>query len=215
MFKTPRVLSLRTSTCKHPFFSHDFTWNIISSHCIYLVSVMKPFLYSNPFSCARFSLCQVKEKKPHLKWGREASRQTFSAAPSSPPQPQQKTRNPSRRNLGLPLYSPRGKEGRLSPRSATAQPMRDSRSSANEKPLYFQLPVSSNGLFVYNSPPDFPPFPLEKEPYSVLQACPWLPCSYVFQAVILLLSNKPFFSGKRTDSLIFKVNMPQPLSPLS
>lgn len=34
---------------------------------------------------------------------------------------------------------------------ATAQPMSDSHNSANEKPLYFQLPVYSNGLFVYNS----------------------------------------------------------------
>ena len=33
--------------------------------------------------------------------------------------------------------------------------MRDSHNSANEKPLYFDLPVYSNGLFVYNSPPNF------------------------------------------------------------
>lgn len=31
------------------------------------------------------------------------------------------------------------------------QPKRDCHNSVNEKPLHFELPVSSNGLFVHNS----------------------------------------------------------------
>lgn len=46
--------------------------------------------------------------------------------------------------------------GRFSPCLATAQPMRDCHSSANEKPPHFALPVSSNQLFVYNSPLSLP-----------------------------------------------------------
>lgn len=44
-------------------------------------------------------------------------------------------------------------EGRISLRPVTAQPMRDCHMSANEKPQHFELPVSANGLFVYNAPP--------------------------------------------------------------
>ena len=40
----------------------------------------------------------------------------------------------------------RQQEERFPPGQATAQPMRDSHSSANEKPLYFQLPLYFNGL---------------------------------------------------------------------
>lgn len=43
--------------------------------------------------------------------------------------------------------------GRKSPpHPATTHPMGDCHSSANEKSLYFKLSVSSNGLFLYNSP---------------------------------------------------------------
>ena len=44
------------------------------------------------------------------------------------------------------LYYHQQEEKRFSPPLPTAQPMRDSHNSANEKPLYFELPVSSNGL---------------------------------------------------------------------
>ena len=42
-------------------------------------------------------------------------------------------------------------EERISHCQATAQPIRDCHSSASEKPVYFKLPVSSNGLLVYSS----------------------------------------------------------------
>lgn len=42
-------------------------------------------------------------------------------------------------------------EERISHCQATAQPIRDCHNSASEKPVYFKLPVSSNGLLVYSS----------------------------------------------------------------
>ena len=47
------------------------------------------------------------------------------------------------------LYYHQQEEERFSPCLVTAQPMRDDHNSANEKPLYFKLLVSSNGLFLY------------------------------------------------------------------
>lgn len=47
-------------------------------------------------------------------------------------------------------------EGRYFSCLATTQPMKDCYNSSNEKPLYFELPVSSNGLFVYKSPSELP-----------------------------------------------------------
>lgn len=46
---------------------------------------------------------------------------------------------------------PQQEEGRFSASPATAQPMRDCYNPANEKPLRINRPVSSSGLFVYNS----------------------------------------------------------------
>lgn len=42
------------------------------------------------------------------------------------------------------------------PPPATAQPLRDSYNSANETPFFFDLPVYSTGLFIYNSLSLFP-----------------------------------------------------------
>ena len=42
-------------------------------------------------------------------------------------------------------------EGRRFPDLATAPLIRGCHNSANEKPIHSELPVSSNGLFVYNS----------------------------------------------------------------
>lgn len=49
----------------------------------------------------------------------------------------------SRRKKGLPPH--------FHPQPPTAQAVRDGHSSANEKPVCFQLPVYPNGFFVYNS----------------------------------------------------------------
>lgn len=44
-------------------------------------------------------------------------------------------------------------EGKFSPPLAMAQPMRDCHNPANEKPPHLELPVSFNGLFLYNTTP--------------------------------------------------------------
>ena len=48
----------------------------------------------------------------------------------------------------FPLSHQGSPVGRRQTFLATAQPMRDCHDSANEKPLHFKLPVSSNGHFV-------------------------------------------------------------------
>ena len=94
----------------------------------------------------------------------------------------------SRKRCNLRLHGttlpPQQEEGRFSPHLATAQLMRDCHNSANEKPLYFKLAVSSNGLSVYNTFSQLP-FSSIKEPTSLLfhiftcglsqMACPELP----------------------------------------
>lgn len=42
---------------------------------------------------------------------------------------------------------------KIPPCPATAKPMRACHNSTNEKLLHFELPVSSNGLFVHNTKP--------------------------------------------------------------
>lgn len=44
-------------------------------------------------------------------------------------------------------------EEKISPCPVTAQPMEDCQNSANKKSLHLEIPVSSNGCLVYNSPP--------------------------------------------------------------
>ena len=61
--------------------------------------------------------------------------------------------------LLYPHYYPSRRKKDFPSPLATAQPMRACYNSGNEKPPYFQGPVYSNGLFVYNSLPNIP-FPL-------------------------------------------------------
>lgn len=79
-------------------------------------------------------------------------------------------------------------EGGSSPHPATTQPMKDYYNSGNEKPLYFKSPVSSNGLFVYNSPPEIL-FSSVKEHYSCTGFTIRL---HIPNHNSLLLQNKPF-----------------------
>lgn len=46
---------------------------------------------------------------------------------------------------------PQQEEEKITPRPVTTQPIGDCHNSASEKSLYFELSVSSNGLFIYNS----------------------------------------------------------------
>lgn len=81
---------------------------------------------------------------------------------------------------------------------ATAQPMRDSYSSANRKPLYFELPVYSNGVFAYNSPPNFSLSSIKECSSSLFSR---LVCGFCYSLDIqgcnsLLIPNKLIFAGK-------------------
>lgn len=79
-------------------------------------------------------------------------------------------------------------EGGSSPHPATTQPMKNCYNSANEQPLYFKSPVSSNRLFVYNSPLEILLSSI-KEHYS----CMWFTIRlHVSNHNSLLLQNKPF-----------------------
>jgi len=105
------------------------------------------------------------------------------------------------------LVSQQEKE-RFSTPPATAPPMRDCHNSANEKPLYFELPVYSKGLFVYNTPPYFS-LSSVKEHSSLLFsglaygfALPGL--SWI--AILCYSQINPFFAGKTTAGFIFNVD---------
>lgn len=72
---------------------------------------------------------------------------------------------------------------------------RSPNSPASENPLYFQLPVYSNGFFVYNCLPNLPPFLYKRTYYSfVLWTCLWFCCSLLVQDCnSFLFPNKPIF----------------------
>lgn len=81
----------------------------------------------------------------------------------------------------------------------------------SEKPLYFQLPVHSNGLFVCNSLPNLP-FSSPKQCFSPVS------CGLTYGFAVACLSQNavlchsqinPYFAGKLTGSLAFKVNNTQ------
>lgn len=73
------------------------------------------------------------------------------------------------------LYYSSRKKGGSSPCPTTTQSMIDCYKSANEKPLHFEFPVFSNGLFVYNSPSEPSPLFSIKEHFS--SSVSWLACS--------------------------------------
>lgn len=91
---------------------------------------------------------------------------------------------------------------------ATAQPMRDSHSLANEKPWHFQLPVYTNGFFVYNIPSQLSSFLYKRGLFPfVLQKCLWF-----WHGLLvpdwnpLLFLNKPIFFWWNNWQVYFKVN---------
>lgn len=97
---------------------------------------------------------KINQRKPHLEWRQGAGRKR------SQPYHSLSIANPTERERSctwILLYYPSKRKEGFPPPLATAQPMRDWHNSANEKPLYFKLPIYSNGLFVHNGPPNFPP----------------------------------------------------------
>ena len=97
----------------------------------------------------QFAVVKINEQKPHLKWSQEARRGNSHTPPLDlncrPNKKNVATYHPAggRKNFSLPCNSPTNE--RLP-------------HSANEKPRHFELPVSSNGPFVYNktAPPSSP-----------------------------------------------------------
>lgn len=67
-------------------------------------------------------------------------------------------RDPNKKTISAPDPQPAGtlppqqENEKIPPGLVTAQQMGDHHVSANEKPLYFRLSVSSKGLCIYNSP---------------------------------------------------------------
>lgn len=102
----------------------------------------------------------------------------------------------------------KGKKGFSSP-LATAQPMRGSDDSANEKPLYFQCPVyPMDVLFIIACKTSR--FPLQKS--LILLYCLDLPmvfggpCLFGFPALCFSQTDSSF-ACKGTGSFIFKINI--------
>lgn len=148
-------------------------------------------------------VAKIKKRKLCLEWSQEAGRgRSHLQHSSSIVDPTPRASILQRTSTPLSLQGDR----RFPPPPATAQPMRDSHSSANEKPLYCERPVYSNELLVYSSLPEFPP-PSIKEP--LLLYSPRVACGF---ALLLrdcsspLLPNKSIFAGKITSRFIFKVN---------
>lgn len=92
---------------------------------------------------------------------------------------------------------------------AKAQPIRDSRNLANEKPPYFQLPVYSNGLFVYNSLPNFPPPPQRSSPapLSSGRACGFAPACSSRAAILCYSQINPFLLVKQWAVLYWRLTI--------
>ena len=85
-------------------------------------------------------------------------------------------------------------EGRISPSPVTAQPTEVCHNSTNEKSLQFKLFVSSNGLFVYNSPSQLPHLHYKSMlPSLVLRSCLWFANDCISWIIILCCSQiNPF-----------------------
>ena len=90
---------------------------------------------------------------------------------------------------------------------AIVQPVRDSHNSANGKPLYFDLLVYSNGLFVYNSypprQPTLPLFSIKEHFLFFFQTC--LLFCYTLLCLIAILcysQTNPSIAGKNLSVLL-------------
>lgn len=90
---------------------------------------------------------KINKGKTSLKWSQEARMGAFRHVSINI------NTDPNRKRCTLHLWWEGNQEEEgFSPYLAAVQPMRGCCNSANEKTQYFELPVSSNGLFVYNSP---------------------------------------------------------------
>ena len=115
---------------------------------------------------------KVNRRKLHLKLNQEARRKNSQARATQPTLQTPTAREYPASLTGRDASSTPGRKEETPPRPAIAQPMRNHLNSANEKPLHFQLPVSSNGCFLYNSPSQLP----KRMLFSFFhQTCLWFP----------------------------------------
>ena len=100
---------------------------------------------------------KTNKQKPLLKWTQGARTESSHALPLKVNCRPNRKRSNFTSPIGrrLLLYYPAGRRKNIS-LPGTAQPMRDCHSSASEKPLHFELSISSKGLFVYNSSSQLP-----------------------------------------------------------
>ena len=90
-------------------------------------------------------------------------------------------------------------EGRIPPCLVTGQPIIDCHNSASKKPKHSKLPVSSNGLLVYNSPFQLPLLLYKRRfLFFVLWTCLWFTTDCMSQIAILCSSWVNHFASKIT-----------------
>lgn len=101
-------------------------------------------------------LVNINKQKPHLLVTRtrelEERTLTQSVTQHSPLTPTANSERPHQKRGSDTTLSAQQEEGKIPPGLVIAQPMGARHDSANEKPLTLELPVSSHGLFLYNSP---------------------------------------------------------------
>lgn len=127
----------------------------------------------------------MKINKAHLKWRWEASRgSSQSPTTLSVIDPNRKREIPCTKVCLTTLVG----GTKILSLPAMAQRMKDCPNSANEKPLYFQLPVYTKRLFVYDNCSQLSPF-LSKRAFLlfVLLTCLWFYCSLCVLNCISLL----------------------------
>lgn len=137
-------------------------------------------------------IVKINKKKPHLNWswgGPVWPYPTLLHPHHQLPQTKRDILSVSNRKMFFYSTTPAGRRRIFSSpsnHSANERPLQFRQ--FRQKPLYFKSPVSSNGLFVYNSPPEIL-FSSIKEHYS----CTWFTISLLVpNHNSLLLQNKPF-----------------------
>lgn len=145
-----------------------------STHCIELLGRSQELMYvKNLAECLVPSMgsivlhiitldnMKINKRKSCLEWSQKAGRGSFHAPPL------RRNCRPNRKGCTLHVRRyyftiPASLRQAPTPLPSTAQPMRDCRNSTNEEPLYFELLVYANRLFVCKSPSQHLPLTLRK-----------------------------------------------------
>ena len=165
----------------------------------YAILILGVVSSSPPLSGFIFKIKSLKIKGNEMEWGgqKEGTLTHYHSWRSIVDPNRKSVYLTYSRSCNLP--TPAG--GRLSPPPATAQPMRDSPRSTNEKPRHRALGVKcSNELSLYSGPTQLPPSSPKEG--SSLQSCLWPCCGSCLPGCnSLLFPSKPTFAGTITGSL--------------